>query len=451
VDALGHTIELQPAAAQPPFQGYILRDGSGREFHLQLNHELTFLDGLNPGGQVRKYLISRVEDGTKTDHNVFEYKYSPEHLLEEVTLPSSLGNRRVRYHYDHPDYPGVLTAIENSFGDKIQFEYTEDPTDNDERLNPRLKIQKIVDPEGIVFEYEYDHPRSTVFATISQNGNFDRRIKYQYIRDVNNTKQRYLTLTEIEVRRGYVQDAVGTIVPRQPDNPQIVRNRTEYTKDRRFNVEKEIDPLGRVLRYEYNDFNQIKCSWDFDNHWTQNTYDIPQNPAPANPIRYDLRTITRENVIRTVDESLPERPFIETIRTITTEYTYHAYDATNSNDIMDHDQGAGSPGQSTHRIHEETDERRKVWTHTYDDVANNNPLSPTLVKSPLNINTFYTYNNRGERQTITDPENNLHTYVYNDQGQLEEYIDPNQEKIKLTYYPDGNWLHTFTDQLTKMF
>lgn len=442
VDALGHAIELKPSDAAPPFRKYVLSDGSGREFHIELDEELTFLDGLNPGGEVRKYLISKVTDGTKANYNEFNYKYNAKHLLEKVSFPSSIGNRYIRYYYEDPNHPGVLTAIENSHGNKIQFVYIEDPTDNDERLNPRLKIKKVTDPKGITFEYEYDHINSEVTVTISKNGNIDRKVKYTYIRDINNTKQRYISSTEIEVKRGYVTDSAGNVVSRQPNNPQIIRNRTLYTNDGRFNVEKEIDTLNRIIRYKYNDFNQVEKVWDFDNHLTKYNYDI-DNPSPANPRRYDLLSVERENIIRSVDPMNPMY-FVERVKDIKREFKYDKYDSNNSPDNSDHGK------QSTHRIYKETDERRKIWEYTYDDPANHNPLSPTLIKSPLGIKTQSTYNDRGERETITDPETNLHTYKYNDQGRLKEYIDPNQEKITLTYYPCGNWLHKFEDQLTKI-
>lgn len=442
VDALGHGIELKPSTSIPPFKGYVLSDMSGREFSIELNEELNFLDGLNLGGEVRKHLVSKVTDRTKTTHNVFDYKYNDKHLLEEVIFPSSIGNRYIRYYYEDTNHPGVLTAIENSHGQKIQFEYTEDPTDSDERLNPRLKIRKITDPEGITFEYEYDHNNSEVNATISEKGIIDRKVKYTYIRDIHNTKQRYIVLTEIEVRRGYVVDASGNVIPRQPNSPQIIRDRTEYTKDGRFNIKKEIDPLNRSIEYKYNDFNQIEKIWDFDNHWTRYTYAIPDNPSPTRPICYDLLSEEKENILRVINPTSP-MGFLESATIVKKDFEYAKYDSDTSLDNDDH----GT--QSTHRILKMTDERGKHWVYTYDDSNNYNPLSPTLTESPLQIKTKATYNNRGQPNTITDSENNIHTYIYNEQGAIEEYIDPNQEKIKKTYYSCGNWLRTFEDQLTK--
>ena len=447
IDALGHSIELKPAPGDPPHLAYVLSDDSGREFRLEMGKELTFLDGLNPAGLVRKRLLSKMIDLTKEDHNEYNYTYTDNNLLENVIFPSTIGDRYITYHYDESRYPGILKAIENSFGDQIKFEYEEDPTDNDERLNPRLKIKKITDPEGIEFKYDYDHRNSKVVVTISQNGELDRQIKYKYIRDTSNTKKRYITETEFEVARGYYVDADGRVQPRDHDHTQIIRNRTQYTNDGRYNVKKQIDPLNREVECKYNDFNQVKQEWDFDNHWTKYEYDNPTeykppaDPSPDSPFRFDLLKIIKQNLIRTVDPGDPTRFITEAIE-ISTSYDWDRYDEENSADPND-------VKQSTHRLFKETDERGKIWTQEYDDAANHNPLGPTLVTSPLTIATRMTYSNRGEHLTIEDAENNTHQYKYNDQGQLIEYIDPNNESIKLRYHECCTWLREFEDQLIK--
>jgi YD repeat-containing protein len=447
-DALGHQIDLRPTATAPPYNSYVLSDGSGRELTLELNRELTFPDGLKTGRQVRRFLVSRVVDTTRPSYNTIDYTYGADNLLDDVTLPSSLGHRHVRYRYADMKHPGVLTAIENSAGDTVQFEYSEDPIDNDERLRPRLKIRKITDPEGITFEYDYAHKKNEVTCTILYKGIVDRRIKYQYIRDTRNTKRRYVTLTENQVTRGYIRKSTGVIVQRQPSDTQIIRRQTQYTNDGRFNVSQETDPLGRIITYEkYNDFNQVERKLNFEGHWTEYTYDIPAVPLPSHPIRYDLRKVESENIVRTM-ASIAPASFQERIDTIRTQFTYSSYDAVTSLNGDDHGK------QSTHRILEKTDERGHVWSHGYDDLDthddNHDPLSPTSFVSPLGIVEYRSYNNRGELDTITDPEGNFSSYRYNALGQLEEHTDPNQGVTLLTYYPEANWLYSYTDQNSKL-
>ena len=443
VDALGHTIELKPHSStitKPPFRKYVLADGSGREFHITMDKELTFLDGLNPGGSVRKYLVSKVQDKTKSNYNEFTYNYNDDNLLKEVTYPSSIiDNRFVRYHYDDTKHPGILTAIENFEGNKIEFSYIEDTTDNDERLNPRLKIKKIIDPQGITFEYEYNNQESEVIVTISQNDVIDKKVRYQYIRDIHNTKRRFITLVETKVNRGFIHNSSDSIIPRNHDNPQIIQNKTEYSNDGRFNVIKEIDPLNRTTRYEYNEFNQVVRSWDFDNHKTEHIYDIPKNPSPANPRNYDLISTKQENIIR---ETL-YAPFAETFVELTKEYEYKKHNKDTSNFSTDYNV------HSTHRIRTETNARNKTWTFTYDDSSNHTPLTPTKIQSPLGHIIKRTYNNRGEIVTQEDLEKHTHHYLYDKQGNLVEYTNPNKQKIKITYYHEGIGVHIVKDELSQ--
>ncbi len=275
----------------------------------------------------------------------------------------------------------------------------------------------------------------------------DRQIKYAYIRDTFNTRQRYITETEIEVARGYYVDAGGHVQPRDRKHTQIIRNRRQYTTDGLYNVKKEIDPLNREVEFKYNDFNQVIKEWDFEKHWTKYEYDNPTEynnpaePSPDKPFRFDLLKVIKQNLKRTVNPADSSRFVTEEID-ISTSYEWDKYNTDNSSDAND-------VKQSTHRLHKETDERGKTWTQLYIDTANHNPLSPTSVESPLTISTSMTYNNRGERLTVEDAENNIHHYLYNDQGELTEYIDPNNESIKLRYYDCGTWLLEFEDQLTK--
>lgn len=455
-DSLGHSIELKPASINPPYQAYILRDGSDRSFYIELKHPLVYADGLATGREVRKYLATKVIDGTKTDNNELKYSYSNADLLEHIELPSTIGDRYVRYHYDNNDYPGILTSIENSFGERIRFEYLEDTDDNDERLNPRLKLKRIIDPEGISFEYDYRTNSSEVIVSILNNGHLDSKVYYKYCQDIKDSKQRYITLTEYKVTRGYETDSSDNIVARDPGNPQIVQNRIEYTDDGRFNVKKAIDPLNRITENEYNDFNQVIHSWDYDGHKTTNIYDIPDNPSASNPIRYDLLAVQQKNLLR-IKDITGRRGFRDIVKLTKITYQYDRYDSDNS--VYPNDHGL----QSTHRMFKFTDEKNKTWTYLYDDSGtidssgdtsvliprNYWPIDPTTVRSPSGIEIHKTYNIRGENDSITDAGNNLYIYQYNPQGKLETFTNPNKETIRLYYYDCGNWLKRFDNQSGK--
>ncbi len=483
IDCLGHKLTLRPTQVDPPYREYELFDDSTlpnpleRKFVIKLEEELTYIDGLENSRLCRKNIVSQVIDKTKTNHGTFDYQYHLHHygssdfkFLKDVFFPCSIaGNpRKITYHYDNPKYPGVLSAIGNTDGDKIVFEYLEDPTDNDDRLNPRLKIHKIIDPEGITFEYTYNTLSEEVNVTVSQNGRIDKTTRFQYFRDLENTKKRYIIINETKVTRGYVEDAGGNIIERDPTDPttvQVVKYETKYSTDGRFNIIEKIYPIhgkthgvltyNRIQRFSYNDFNQIKQSYNFDGKWTKFTYDIPELPPPSNsnPIRYDLLLEEKQNHLRQMTNLSP-LTFVEQPDSIVSRsFKYKKYDVNTSPEVVDHE-------LSTHRLIEMIDERGRKWTHSYDDLYDetgvliggdpNKQFSPSLNTSPLSYETKAIYNDRGNILTKLDVEMNKTTYAYTSQGQIDRVTDPNGEIIALRYYPCGNWILEYEDQLHKV-
>ncbi|MBA7567449.1 hypothetical protein ES708_09161 [subsurface metagenome] len=461
IDSLGHKIELFPATITPTHQEFILQDnsllknGSKRRFTIKLEPESLYQDGLLPQRRVRKFLVKEVVDHIKVNFNVFNYEYEIKHfgssdfpVLKKVVFPCSIigEKREIFYHYEDTNFPGVISSIENEKGDKIKLEYIEDPNDNDERLNPRIKIKKIIDPEGIEFYYDYNHIENTVQVTITQNGVFDQKIKYKYCRDVHNTKSRFINYTEQDIHRGYLISATGGIISRPPNNPQNIISKTEYSSDARFNVEKTIDPLGRTKKYEYNFFNQPVKEWDFNDRLTEYIYDLPDHPSPTNPNNYDLLELNRDNIIRKKDP-INANSFIEEVKTITRSHKYQKYSNVTSS-FQSEDQYF-----STHRIEETTDERGEIWENTYNDFENFNPISPTEITSPrgkaLGYSAKRSYNDRGNIINSTDQEGNKHEYEYNNQGNMEKYIHPSGYTKLIGYYECGNWTKDFLDEYSK--
>ena len=289
VDALGHYIQLAPAAGAIP-QSLELSNGAGQRIALALGRMSSYPDGLDPGGTVWRHAVTAVTDETKAGYNQYAYHYDqPGQLLTEVIFPSSIGNRSIAYEYADAAYPEVLSAIANSAGAQVTFEYEEDPADLDERLNPRLKIKRITDPTGVAFEYAYDDPQGTVVATVSEPGAAGtRRITtYAYLQD-EDTRRRYVTSTTTVVQLGFALTANGGLAALSAANVQTVKETMAYTTDGRFNLAQTLDAIGRTTSYSYNDFNQTTEIVDIGGRVTRYAYDIPSNPSPANPIRYDL-------------------------------------------------------------------------------------------------------------------------------------------------------------------
>ena len=296
VDALGHSVELRPASSLP-YDTFELADKTGRSFRLTLAEQILFLDGRKPGSQASRRVVTEVLhpptiEGEPSTNKV-SYLYDKEKLLSEVIYPGDGGEHVARYRYNHQEFPGVLSAIEDSYGNSVLFDYQEDPRDNDDRLRPRLKLTKLTLPDGITIEYSHDTAASSVTATVFSNGSADSVSTYSYIRDLQDSNKRYTTSRQIVVTRGYSLDG-DNIVPRSI-NPSTLAWQTRYTQEGRFNVDRKIDPRGRETIFRYNDFNQLLQSTPPDGNWIKRYYDNPGNPSSPTPLRYDLLRIERED------------------------------------------------------------------------------------------------------------------------------------------------------------
>ncbi|MEM8566222.1 MAG: RHS repeat-associated core domain-containing protein [Bacteroidota bacterium] len=439
VDQLGHKIELSPASDEENV--YVLTDRSGRQIRMELNESLTFLSKSDPARSVSRPIVSSIIDMTKIDHNLVRYSYDEKRRLSRIDFPSTIGGHFVQYNYNE-QFLGVISSIESSHGKRVSFEYIEDINDCDDQLNPRLKIKRIIDPEGIEFHYDYDHRNNLAIVTIQDGSGLDRTTRFRYEVDYFNSKRRFITETSTEVSRGFYLNSMNNVVSRSHESRQTIRSLHKYSNDRRFNKLQEADSLGRTISYKYNDFNQIVEMVDYQGNKTFFRYDNPnelvppENPSKLKPFRYDLVQLVKENVRRTIDSD--NNLIVENVLQTKT-YSWSSYDSESSNfpeDLV----------YSTHRLLSEIDERGKVWTMGYNDPINSKPLEPTLFTSPLGSQSAITYSNRGERLVIKDADGNEFRNEYNEQGKLVSFINPNNEKVTLRYYDCCSLLKEFEDQ-----
>jgi YD repeat-containing protein len=435
-DGLGHLVKLD-AGVGPPGTSYSLSDATGRSFGLTLSDSLEYRDGLDPHRLARHYLVTQLVDASRANTNQIGYQYREGGLLSNVAYPSSIDSNDISYLYEDPRFPGILTGIVNFDGSTLHFEYVEDLGDNDDRLRPRLKIKRIIDPEGVVLEFDYPpHLQNRTTVTVVQNDRFDRRLEYEHIRDIENTKQRFIASVKTEVRRGFVRQPAGVITPIPDSAPLVIQENTYYSTDGRYNVTTLVDGVGRQRRFEYNDFNQVVTEWDLDGHFTRYTYDNPVSASPAAPLRYDLTMVERQEVLRSLsmDGVLSETPVI-----LTTSYTYDLHNSLTSS--FSTDQGV----HTTHRLASSTGPRGDTWVYAYDDFGSYKPIRATTITSPLGYITERSYGNRGQLLETVDAQANHHTYTYFAHGAVESYTDANGGKCTLSYYPEADWVRTIED------
>ncbi len=416
VDPLGHSLTFRPAEPTPPHRAYLITDGSGRSFRLELDDFVAYLDGNNPGGKVKSYVVSRAIDQTRAGQNVVEYHYDDQRLVE-VHYPSQAGGpaRVLKYEYDTD---GHLVGIIDPVGDSFTFGYAEDLLDSDERLAPRLKVTRIADNEGNSITYRYDHPHGQVVVTFTGADGNARSTTFTYDEDVNDTRQRFLTSQTTQVTRGYSGD-------------QTVTTSQTYSDDGRYLLMQSTDPLGKEYRFEYNAFNQTTAITDPAGHRRDLTYDVRLAPIPTDPNRYDLIKSSEQNI--DVDGN---------IFSVESSASFRNFDADSSDD-------AGDLTQSTHRVATRTDELGNVATYDYDDAGNASPLRPTTVTDPLGKKTLRTYDATGGLLSETDATGNTWRWQYNARGQTVLATDANGFKRYWVYDAGTGWLTDATDALGK--
>ena len=433
-DSLGHQVSLDCYDSSPPYTRFVLRDGGGREFHIDMSATDTRPDLLNAFGTVNYHRIAQITD-TLAGGRQISYTYT-DNVLTRVDTPGALGTRSAIYKYESSRFPTMLTSIEDSLGNRVTFEYDEDQDDLDTRLNPRLKVKKIVDPAGAVFSYAYTAAGRRANVSVRSAG-VDAAMTNSFIRDDLNTRQRFVEETATTFLKGYIVDAAGNTVPLPAGAAPIAIRRTRYSDDGRYNVLQEIDPLGRATEYVYNEYNLLTGVKDIRGHWTRYSYDLAGQPTPATPLRYDLVRVDREELLRQVAPGPEPRAIVNTPTIVSRVLTYERYSTVSAS--VPSDRGI----HSTHRVASDTNEKSKTWRYTYDDSANFGALDPTECKSPLGFVSIRRYDANGDVVFEQDPEGFTREFKRNSRGLIESFKDPSSNLWTIDHYANEKWPKSF--------
>jgi RHS repeat-associated protein len=414
-DALGHTIAFQPAAPQPPYRTWVIEDGAGRRYRLDLQAYLTYLDGNSPGRNAKAYVVTQLTDESAPKSAPIDYGYDGAGRLVTVDYPGQVGGPPRRYTYTYDDRGALLSATDPAH-DSLTFEYVEDDVDLDGRLLPRLKVKRIADGDGNQIEYQYDSENSITLAIVTGADGNTRMVEVAYLEDSADTHQRYITSQTVKVTLG-------------PSAPQTITTCSVYSRDGRFLPLQAIDPLGSITRFEYNDYNQMTAVVDALGHRRESTYDIAAQPSAATPNRYDL--------VRSFETSLDVNAGQYDIRTT---HGFARYDAVSSSDPAD-------TAQSTHRLSASTDPNGNTSHFAYDDQHDYFSLRASRFTDPLGNVSARSYDDRGAVLSETDAAGNTSQWAYDTLGRLLSSTDPNGNTRHWLYDPSTGWLVTATDAL----
>ena len=402
-DALGHTVAFHPTAAAPPYRRWVLEDGTGRRYRLDLGHYLTYLDGNDPGNHAKAYVVTQLTDESAPQSTPIQYGYDDVGKLVTVDYPGQEGGAPRRYTYAYDDR-AALISITDPVGDVLTFDYVEDDIDLDARLLPRLKIKRIADGDGNRLEYTYDFENSITRITLTGGADDSRSIEVVYIEDTADTQQRYITTQTVGVTLGY-------------SGPQTIIMRTVYSADGRFLPIETIDALSNITSFEYNDYNQLTAVTDALGHRRELTYDVAADPTSAALNHYDL-TGTFETSIDV--DGVPYD--------IQTTFEYVSYDPASSPDASD-------ASQSTHRVAARTDALSRTAHFGYDDLNDYLSLRASRFTDPLGNVSTRSYDDRGAVVSETDAAGNTWHWTYDPEGRLLSTTDPNGAAHHWLYDP----------------
>ncbi len=330
------------------------------------------------------------------------------------------------------DGDGRLTRIDDTRGNSADFEYEGDRCvsitypglspirfDYDERYDSEHgDLKEITELCGNTLSFTYD-----------EHGNLLSGTRNQSLRIIENRYWpfRELLRSQVDTRGGQSDFGYGT-------DSMWVRSPLGYIRYMVFDDYDrpviEIDPLGNQTRHEYDANNNIIRETDPRGYVTRMTYDASRNlTSRTNPLG---RTVTmtydsRNNLTTRTDES-----------GATTRY---GYDGAGNLTSVEDPLGHRSYYQYTAwgEIERMTDARGN-WTD-YDYYTETGDIASVTVRGEsYTATTSFTYDDWGNRLTVTDPNGHLTRYEYDETGTVTAEIDALAGRTDYTYDSLGRLL-----------
>ncbi|MGH9462123.1 MAG: PKD domain-containing protein, partial [Vicinamibacteria bacterium] len=207
-----------------------------------------------------------------------------------------------------------------------------------------------------------------------------------------------------------------------------------FDRDAQGRIQSITDPEGNAMLYRYDANGDLETYSDREDNTTTFTYldaiphhlDGIEDPRGITPIRNDYDPDTGR-LIRHTDA------FGKTI-----EYTH---DLEGRQEIIQDREGKIRVLEYDDRgnVLRETDPNGNVILRTFDE--DNNRLSETEAHDPSDTDpptTSFTYDDRDNQTSLTDPEGNRTEFAYNERDQVETMVDPRQKVTTNVFDAKGN-------------
>ncbi len=344
---------------------------------------------------------------TEKDGGVWQYTYDTEKgTLNQKTDPQggttsytydANGNRLsfteadgsvTSYTYDAF---GSMTSITDALGQTTGYTY-----------NDFGQVTSVTDPAGATTVYAYDD-KGNLTRTTDATG---ATTSYEYDGKGNLTK----VITPLGQTTTLAYDTFGNLA----SITDSAGAKTSYTYDASGNMVTMTDSLGAVTRFEYNAKNRLVKTVDPNGNITTYGYDLAGNrisetDANGNTTTYEYNA--KGQVIKTKDAL--------------GNVTVFAYGGS----------GCASCGGGTDKLTALTDANGAFTAYQYDTLGR-------LLKEidPLDNETGYTYDLKGNPVTRTDANGATITYSYDGNGRLLKKSYPDGTEETFSYDVKGNIL-----------
>ncbi|KPK42916.1 MAG: hypothetical protein AMJ78_00720 [Omnitrophica WOR_2 bacterium SM23_29] len=339
----------------------------------------------------------------------------------------------------------------------LKYRYTPAPNNQgtsviEKQYDQYGNVIKIIDPEGIITNYDYDGYGNVTKITDGE-GNYVRNT-YDALSRLETSRYGDLTGEDL-VPTTYEYDGLSRLKKKTyPD-----ASYEEYGYDRNSNLTSFRDANAHITTYVYNELNQRTKETDPELHVTDYDYDSFGNLTKITRTADGVELITQMeyDFYSRLTKVIDPEGYI-------TEYTYeNSPPLLRSNDYTTMVKYKPDETPLTvqtrtydnlYRLKEVKDGLTNTVTNTYDEVGNlrtvtdpndhtttfdYDPDVNVLIKEtdPLLKETTYTYYKNGKLKTKTDANGNTITYTYDLAGRLKRITYPDTSYVEYTYNKYG--------------
>lgn len=395
-----------------------IQDGLGHTVTLVWDDRNRLLSYTDQNGHTTSYTYDRRDNVlTVTDPLGQVTKYTYDRTFDKVTRITDANGHTTRYEYDRK---GNLIKIINALGKKTAFAY--DAKGNPISItdaknhtttfshNANGDLTRAVDPLGQTIRYRFDNVGSLRGVT-DANGH---TTEYRYDRNGNLTS----ITNPLRHETTFIYDVNGNLISRADP----LGNSFTYIYDGLARLTQVADPLGHHTTYKHDQKGNLRTIVDGEGQTTTFEYDL------ANRLTSEIDPLSHTTSYGYDDAG-----------NLTGKIDANGNQITYVYDELNRVRGVNYPGSneasySYDKVGNLTGMSNADVSVTYRyDAADQLTRVVTTVPGLPSKSVRYTYDNVGNRKTMTDPKGRVMTYRYDDANQLVRLINSARQRTSYSY------------------